>query len=193
MPLPPDVHRRLDLEIPSLYHVADIQELENAAELLKILLTRCRDAYSTTWPVNIDAVSQTLLKSREDIYQLLQNCQKKRDYAEIRELPEFHVQDLSTDGAITDGAITDEKIIQRVNIEINEPLINKYFNEKPQLPMFQAPPDASDQVRKHINDLGMPLNLDDDRLPSLLLHNLQYRSSDAHSERLKKLFDVRDT
>jgi hypothetical protein len=202
--LPPEVHRRLDEEIPPFAQTLDLHALVN---VLKVILTQCQEEYRASWPINVAAANQALLQSRPDIRRLLTQAQRTGHYAEIRELAEFHIdigdfevgvvegEDMEDDAEhMEDDAEhgrrpSDERLIQDAFEDATQ-CINKYFEERPHMPLFQPPPYASDDIRKHINDLKLPITPNNARMPSLLIHNLRDHSS-THTP-LDELFEVRD-
>jgi hypothetical protein len=186
--LPPEVHKRLDEDLPSWVMEPDAVHARNAMDVLFMVLGRCEEEYSTVWPINY-ATTNHLLKTEPAILHLLQDCNEKKSYAQIRELKEFHIDTRQISDART--LASDQGIIQ-VTLATIRDKIDVYFKTKPHLPIFEAPPDASDEVRMFISNLKLPMLRSDDPLPTLLLHNLQ-NCSPAHTERLRTLADAKDS
>jgi hypothetical protein len=186
--LTPEVHKRLDEDLPSWIMEPGAVHAGNAKDVLFVVLSRCEEEYSTTWPINY-ATGSHLLKTVPSILHLLKACNEKKSYAQIRELNEFHIDTRQISDAQT--LATDEGVIQVILSSIRDK-IGVYFKTKPHLPIFEAPPHASDDVRKFISNLKLPKLSPDDPLPALLLHNLR-NCSPAHAERLRKLADAKDS
>jgi len=182
--LTPEVHKRLDEDLPSWITEPGAVHAGNAKDVLMVVLSRCEQEYSTTWPIDYNR-----LKPDPSILSLLNACNEKKSYAQIRELNKFHIDTRQISNAQT--LATDEEIVQVFLSSIRDK-IDVYFKTKPHLPIFEAPPHASDDVRKFISNLKLPKLSPDDPLPALLLHNLR-NCSPAHAECLRKLADAKDS